>query len=108
MATLKAIRKRIGSVRSTQQITKAMKMVAAAKLRRAQEAAVASRPYADKLEATVQHLSSRIPESEQRVLLFVIAGDRGLCGGYNVNLGRMAETFLRERGAEVRLITVGR
>jgi F-type H+-transporting ATPase subunit gamma len=118
MASLKAIRRRIGSVRSTQQITKAMKMVAAAKLRRAQEAAVASRPYATKLEATVTHLASRVaedahpllrvPEVEQRALLFVVTGDRGLCGGYNANLGRMAETFLRERGLQVRLVCIGR
>ena len=118
MASLKAIRRRIGSVRSTQQITKAMKMVAASKLRRAQEAAVASRPYATKLEATVTHLASRVaedahpllrvPEAEQRALLFVITGDRGLCGGYNGNLGRMAESFLRERDVEVRLVAVGR
>jgi F-type H+-transporting ATPase subunit gamma len=118
MASLKAIRRRIGSVRSTQQITKAMKMVAAAKLRRAQEAAVASRPYASKLEAMVAHLSTRvatdahpllrIPESEQRSLLIVVTGDRGLCGGYNANLGRTAEAFLRDHGAETQLVCVGK
>ncbi|HZR84824.1 MAG TPA: ATP synthase F1 subunit gamma [Candidatus Binatia bacterium] len=121
MASLKAIRKRIGTVRSTQQITKAMKMVAAAKLRRAQEAAVASRPYAQKLEAMVAHLASRVdpgshpllrvPEGEHRLLLIVITGDRGLCGGYNANLGRTTENFLRERtegGALSRLTAIGR
>src|SRR5678816_3324837 len=98
MATLKIIRKRISSVKNTQQITKAMKMVAASKLRRAQEAAVAARPYADKLEIMVEHLVSRIepgshplmatPGTESRTLLVTVAGDRGLCGGYNANLLR--------------------
>jgi F-type H+-transporting ATPase subunit gamma len=118
MASLKAIRKRIGTVRSTQQITKAMKMVAAAKLRRAQEAALASRPYAAKLEAMVAHLASRVdedahpllrvPESENRGLVIVVTGDRGLCGGYNTTLARTAEGFLRERTGELRVTTIGR
>lgn len=120
MPSLKAIRRRIGSVRSTQQITKAMKMVAAAKLRRAQEAAIASRPYAKKLEEMVAGLASRVdenahpllrvPESEGRILFVVVTSDRGLCGGYNTNIGRLAETFLRERAesAEVRIVGVGR
>ena len=120
MPSLKAIRRRIGSVRSTQQITKAMKMVAAAKLRRAQEAAVASRPYSKKLEEMVAGLASRVdetahpllrvPESEGRVLFLVVTSDRGLCGGYNTNIGRLAENFLRERGdgAEVKIVGVGR
>ncbi len=96
MASLKVIRKRIASVRSTQQITKAMKMVAAAKLRRAQEAVVRSRAYAAKLAEVVAGLAaepslrehrlvqSRDPES--RVLLVVVTADRGLCGGFNANL----------------------
>jgi F-type H+-transporting ATPase subunit gamma len=118
MASLKAIRKRIGTVRSTQQITKAMKMVAAAKLRRAQEAALAARPYASKLEAMVAHLATRVdesahpllrvPESESRILIIVITGDRGLCGGYNTNLARTAEGFLRERRGDLRITTIGR
>ncbi|MEY4948648.1 MAG: hypothetical protein RL698_859 [Pseudomonadota bacterium] len=120
MPSLKAIRRRIGSVRSTQQITRAMKMVAAAKLRRAQEAAIASRPYSKKLEAMVSSLASRVdekahpllrvPENEGRILLFVITSDRGLCGGYNANIGRLAENFLRERSgaAEIRIVGVGR
>ena len=118
MASLKAIRKRIASVKSTQQITKAMKMVAAAKLRRAQEAAMAARPYAEKLETTVGHLLRRVepgshpllrqPEDGGPTLLLLVSGDRGLCGGYNANLIRKAEEFLDGRGEEVRTLFVGR
>jgi F-type H+-transporting ATPase subunit gamma len=118
MASLKAIRKRIGSVKNTQQITKAMKMVAAAKLRRAQEAAVAARPYAQKLEGMVHHLVSRVesdahpllrvPETENRTLIVVVTGDRGLCGGYNANLVRRAELFLTDRTGEIQLVLIGR
>ncbi|MBI4524847.1 MAG: ATP synthase F1 subunit gamma [Deltaproteobacteria bacterium] len=120
MATLKAIRKRIGSIRNTQQITKAMKMVSAAKLRRAQEAVVAARPYAEKMTALLQNLSSRIArkshpllmerEEKRQVDLLVLTADRGLCGGYNANLIRVAEKFIRERGPEkpTNLILVGR
>lgn len=118
MASLKAIRKRISSTKNTQQITKAMKMVAAAKLRRAQEAAVAARPYADKLEGMVKHLVSRVdadahpllrvPESAERTLLVLVTGDRGLCGGYNANLLRRAEQFIATRSGEIRLVLIGR
>jgi len=118
MPSLKAIRKRISSVNSTQQITKAMKMVAAAKLRRAQTAAVAARPYAERLEVMVGHLLHRlpddahpllrIPEQTTRTYAIVVTGDRGLCGGYNTNLNRMTEGFLRDAGADVRLAVVGR
>lgn len=118
MASLKAIRKRIGSVKNTQQITKAMKMVAAAKLRRAQEAAVAARPYASKLEGMVRQLASRVesdvhpllrvPETESRTLIVVVTGDRGLCGGYNTNLVRRAEQFLADRPGEIQLVLIGR
>src|SRR5579885_3558042 len=91
MASLKALRKRIATVRSTQQITRAMKMVSAAKLRRAQEAA------------------ERARRDERRIDVVVITSDRGLCGGYNANLLRRAETLLRERPqAEVALAVVGR
>lgn len=119
MATLKAIRKRIGSIRNTQQITKAMKMVAAAKLRRAQEAVVAARPYAEKMTALLKNLSSRVAREahpllmgreERRVDLLVLTADRGLCGGYNANLIRAAERFIRDRGPEktTSLILMGR
>jgi F-type H+-transporting ATPase subunit gamma len=118
MASLKIIRKRITSVRSTQQITKAMKMVAAAKLRRAQEAVVQSRAYAAKLSEVVASLASeaslrehrlvraRTPES--RVLLLVFTADRGLCGGFNANLIRQSEAFLAREGATPSLVIVGR
>jgi F-type H+-transporting ATPase subunit gamma len=119
MASLKAIRRRIASVKSTQQITKAMKMVAAAKLRRAQEAATRARPYAEKLGELLHNLAARVgpeshpllavPATERRVDLVLITSDRGLCGGFNANLIRKAETFRQERReAEVRLTLVGR
>ncbi|MBI3770852.1 MAG: ATP synthase F1 subunit gamma [Deltaproteobacteria bacterium] len=118
MASLKIIRKRISSVRSTQQITKAMKMVAAAKLRRAQEAVVQSRAYAAKLSEVVASLASeaslrehrlvRVRTPESRVLLIVLTADRGLCGGFNANLIRQSETFLAREGATPSLAIVGR
>ena len=119
MATLKSIRKRIGSIRNTQQITKAMKMVSAAKLRRAQEAVLAARPYAEKMAALLQNLSARVAaeahplltaREEKKVLLLLLTADRGLCGGYNSNLIRAAEGFLRsQRGEkEIQLAVVGR
>ena len=119
MATLKAIRKRIGSIRNTQQITKAMKMVSAAKLRRAQEAVLAARPYAEKMAALLQNLSARVAaeahplltaREEKKVLLLLLTADRGLCGGYNSNLIRAAEGFLRGQGGEkeIQLAVVGR
>jgi F-type H+-transporting ATPase subunit gamma len=118
MPSLKALRKRIATVRSTQQITKAMKMVAAARLRRAQEAAERARPYAEKLtelfaavtagvEAEAHPLLAR--REERRIDLLVLSSDRGLCGGYNSNLLRHAEKFMRERHATAHAITaVGR
>ena len=118
MPSLKALRKRIATVRSTQKITKAMKMVAAAKLRRAQEAAERARPYSEKLaemfgavvadlEETVHPLLAR--RGENRIELVVVTSDRGLCGGYNANLLRKAEAFIRERpGKQVMVTAVGR
>jgi F-type H+-transporting ATPase subunit gamma len=118
MATLKAIRRRVSSVRNIQQITKAMKMVSAARLRRAQEAAFAARPYAEKLEAVLQNLASQgqnlshpllVDREENKIDLLVMTSDRGLCGGFNSNLTRAAEAFIREHmGKEVSLILVGR
>ncbi len=119
MATLKAIRKRIGSIRNTQQITKAMKMVSAAKLRRAQEAVLAARPYAEKMAALLKNLSGRVSaeahpllmeREEKKVQLLLLTADRGLCGGYNANLIRAAEGFLRSHGKEkeIQLAVVGR
>ena len=104
MATLKAIRKRISSVRNTQQITKAMKMVSAAKLRRAQEAAVAARPYAEKMTELLKNVAARVAieahpllqtREEKKIDLVLFTSDRGLCGGYNANLIRAAEAFIR-------------
>lgn len=107
MPSLKDIRKRISSVRNTQQITKAMKMVAAAKLRRAQEAAVESRPYAEKMRELLTNLSARVSreshplliqrEEERKIDILLVTTDRGLCGGYNANLIRLAERFLVEQ-----------
>jgi F-type H+-transporting ATPase subunit gamma len=119
MATLKAIRKRISSIRNTQQITKAMKMVSAAKLRRAQEAAVEARPYAEKMTDLLKNLSARVSRQahpllevreEKKIHLVLFTSDRGLCGGYNANLIRAAEAFVRREGAgkEVHLTLVGR
>jgi F-type H+-transporting ATPase subunit gamma len=118
MATLKAIRRRVASVRNIQQITKAMKMVSAARLRRAQEAAFAARPYAEKLEAVLQNLSSQGQElahpllatrEEKNIDLLIVTSDRGLCGGFNSNLIRRAEAFIREHPEQkVTLSIVGR
>jgi len=118
MATLKAIRKRIGSVRNTQQITRAMKMVSAAKLRRAQDAAVAARPYAEKMTELLNNVAARVSSEahpllrareEKKVLLAVFTSDRVLCGGYNANLIRAAEAFMRKNSdKEVELALVGR
>jgi F-type H+-transporting ATPase subunit gamma len=119
MATLKAIRKRISSVRNTQQITKAMKMVSAAKLRRAQEAAVAARPYAEKMTELLKNVAARVAieahpllqtREEKKLDLVLFTSDRGLCGGYNANLIRAAEAFLRRHAPdkEVELTLIGR
>lgn len=104
-ANLRDIRKRISSVRSTQQITKAMKMVAAAKLRRAQENMIATRPYATKIYEMLNRLASRTSadihpllarRDPQRLELILFTSDRGLCGAYNINLIQRAEKFLEE------------
>src|SRR5262245_13784801 len=118
MPSLKDLRKRIGSVRSTQQITKAMKMIAAARLRRAQESAERARPYAAKLTemfaAVVTGLSEEAHpllarRDERRLDLIVLTSDRGLCGGYNSNLLRQAEAFRGEHSdKETSLMLVGR
>ena len=103
MASLKDIKKRIGSVKNTQQITKAMKMVSAAKLRRAQEAVVAARPYADKMNDVLSSMAMRNTEIEhpllekrgkKRALVVIMTGDRGLCGGFNSSIVKAAESFI--------------
>jgi F-type H+-transporting ATPase subunit gamma len=119
MATLKAIRKRISSVRNTQQITRAMKMVSAAKLRRAQDAAIAARPYAEKMTELLANVAARVSSAahpllqgreEKKTLLVLFTSDRGLCGGYNANLIRAAEAFIRKNSGdtEIELALVGR
>jgi F-type H+-transporting ATPase subunit gamma len=123
MASLKALKIRIGSVKSTQKITKAMKTVAAAKLRRAQEAAVAARPYAQRLEAVMASLASKVTISvsspkllvgtgkDQVHLLVVATSERGLAGGFNTNIVRLArrtaDAMIAE-GKQVRFYLVGR
>ncbi len=120
MPSLKDIKKRIGSVKNTQQITKAMKMVAAAKLRRAQEAAVAARPYAEKLQSVMSNLAQReeagghpllTQRGTGRALVVLMTADRGLCGGFNATVSKEAERFIRanDKGfADIDLVIVGR
>jgi len=118
MPALKDIRKRISSVRNTQQITKAMKMVAAAKLRRAQEAAVSARPYAEKMRELLTNLSARVSNEshplltereEKNIDILLVTADRGLCGGYNTNIIRRAESLLAENNEkEVAFRFIGR
>jgi F-type H+-transporting ATPase subunit gamma len=120
MANLRVIRKRIGSVKSTQQITKAMKMVSAAKLRRAQDAITAARPYAMKMREIVEAVAARAgqgahpllsPRESRKMALLVITSDRGLCGGFNSNLLRATQRFLAERKEqyeEIVVFSVGR
>lgn len=120
MANLKSIKKRIVSVKNTRQITKAMKMVSAAKLRRAQENVVAARPYAGKLAEVLERLAQTqesdanplmVKRDGGRALLVVVTSDRGLCGGFNANLSKAADRFIKERSGEYKemtLMTVGR
>ena len=118
MATLKAIRRRIASVQSTEQITRAMKLVAAARLRRAQEALIAARPYSEAIARVADSLLNAegvdiapAEDAKKSALVAVIAADRGLCGGYNTNVIREGEQVRRnlERdGLEVRYYAVGK
>ena len=120
MANLRAIRKRISSVKSTQQITRAMKMVSAAKLRRAQDGINAARPYARKMREVVTAVAGRAgsdahplltSREAKRLALLVVTSDRGLCGSFNSGLTRAVHRFLNEhRGEyeEITLFVVGR
>jgi len=118
MPALIDIRRRIRSVKNTQQITKAMKMVSAAKLRRAQEAMFAARPYARKMMEVLNGVATRAQprlhpllteRPVEKTLLVVVTADRGLCGGFNANIIRTASRFLAERkGAELALEVIGR
>jgi F-type H+-transporting ATPase subunit gamma len=118
MATLLDFRRRIRSVKNTQQITRAMKFVAAARLRRAQEAALAARPYAKELARLLRSIMSRIAEpqhpllarrSEERILALVLTGERGLAGAFNTNILRKAQDLFRaNKGKKISTIPVGK
>jgi F-type H+-transporting ATPase subunit gamma len=121
MPNILDLRRRIRSVRSTQQITRAMKMVAAARLRRAQERVVNARPYAAEIRALLSSAAARVDPDEQaahpllrvrpeqKTLLVLVTADRGLCGAFNANLIRAAQGYLNERaGRPVSLLAVGR
>ena len=122
MASLKELKNRIGSVKSTQKITKAKQMVAAAKLRRAQEAAEAAKPYAKRMANVVANLTSAMDGSsgpkllagtgdDQVHLLIVVTAERGLCGGFNANCAKLARqtiTALQNDGKTVKVLTVGK
>jgi F-type H+-transporting ATPase subunit gamma len=123
MASLKDLRGRISSVKATRKITKAMQMVAAAKLRRAQDQAQAARPYAERLEKILSRLGARVAPSaatsqlltgtgrNETHLLVVASGERGLAGAFNSNIARMARDHVRRLQAEgknVKIMTVGR
>ena len=123
MASLKELKGRISSVKSTQKITKAKQMVAAAKLRRAQEAAEASRPYAQRLAAVIANLSAAAGEGsagpkllagtgeDKTHLLLIMTAERGLCGGFNANTVKKAKQVigeLRADGKTVKIITIGK
>ena len=119
MANLLDIRRRIKSVKNTQQITKAMKMVSAAKLRRAQERAVASRPFATKMAEVLAELASHAgedfhhplldPRGDERYLLVLVTADKGLAGAFNANLIKAAQSFVKEHADKsVEILAVGR
>jgi F-type H+-transporting ATPase subunit gamma len=123
MPNLKDLKNRIASVKSTRKITKAMQMVAAAKLRRAQEAAEMARPYAEKMEAVMSGLAQAVGQSEsaprllagtgsdQVHLLVVLTAERGLCGGFNSSIVRLARQridTLKASGKTVKILTVGK
>ena len=123
MASLKAIRTRIATVTATRKITKAMQMVAAAKLRRAQDAVSAARPYAEKMSSVIASLAKGLAGNpaapalltgtgrDQVHLLIVATADRGLCGGFNTNIVRLARQRIRalqQDGKQVKILTVGR
>ncbi len=118
MSGLKAIKRRIRSVKSTQQITRVMKMVAAAKLKRAQENIIRARPYAFRLRQVIRELSGRVDRSlhplldlsePDRIGIIVVTGDRGLAGAFNTNIIRRSTREMDDnRGRQVSLVTVGR
>lgn len=120
MANLKDIKKRINSVRSTQQITRAMKMVSAARFRRAHQAVLAARPYSNKMHEVISSLALRedrqahpllVERSKGCALVLLLTSDRGLCGGFNVNTAKTVERFIQGSGGgfqRFELMVVGR
>ncbi|HTG88022.1 MAG TPA: ATP synthase F1 subunit gamma [Pyrinomonadaceae bacterium] len=119
MPNLLDIRRRIKSVKNTQQITKAMKMVSAAKLKRAQDRVVTARPFANKMMEVLGELAKRTDENfhhplldrrgDQRYLLVLVTADKGLCGAFNTNLTKAAQAFMKENADKtVELLPVGR
>ena len=118
MASLQDLRRRGRAVRNMQQVTRAMKMVSAAKLRRAQERVIAARPYAQRMAAVLHGLAERAehyrhpllePRGEDHLVLVLITADKGLCGAYNTNLIRAAQACLeRHAGKRIELVCIGR
>lgn len=121
MATLQDIRRRIDSVAKTQQITRAMRMVAGAKLRRAQEAIEAARPYAERMRATLSEVAKAQKDSAhpllaahdriEKVEFVIVSSDRGLCGGFNANVVKHARALIAEKkaaGAQISITTAGK
>jgi F-type H+-transporting ATPase subunit gamma len=119
MANLLDIRRRIKSVKNTQQITKAMKMVSAAKLKRAQNRVVSARPFANKMNEVLTQLAAQTPEDfhhplldargDDRYLVVLVTADKGLCGAFNTNLLKAAQSFIKENvGKTIEFLTVGR
>jgi F-type H+-transporting ATPase subunit gamma len=118
MANLQDLRRRVRSVRNMQKITKAMKMVAAARLRRAQERVVAARPYAGTMMRVLGSLAERAgdfhhalldPRGDEHIVLALVTADKGLCGGFNTNLIKAAQQFIRAHpGKKVDIVTIGR
>ena len=119
MPSLRDIKRRISSVKNTQQITNAMKMVSAAKLQRAQDRVMATRPYADRMSYVIEHLEARVqpkahplltPREEGKTLLLLLTSDRGLCGGFNSNVQRRALAEINELSAsgDIDIIAIGK
>jgi F-type H+-transporting ATPase subunit gamma len=120
MPSLLDLRRRIRAVKSTQQITKAMKMISASKLRRAQERVIGARPFALQMQRVLNSLASRVDPSshpllaerehtaEPKVLLIVVTADKGLCGGFNTNIIKAASGFINNAGTPIELGLVGR
>lgn len=119
MPNLLDIRRRLKSVKNTQQITKAMKMVSAAKLRRAQDRVVTARPFANKMSEVLGELAKRTSEDfhhplldlrgDQRYLLVLVTADKGLCGAFNTNLTKAAQAFMRDNSDKtIELVAIGR